>query len=260
MFDNICKFLVESFSTDFATWLLGEPIALTELSPQDLSLEPIRADALILLQSKEFILHLEFQTRPKLRVPFRMADYRLRGYRRFPKKRMKQVVIYLKRTNSRRVYQTTFTLEETFHRFQVIRLWEQPSSAFLQSPGLLPFAVLCQSEDRVETKRQVAMEIDNIGDLQTQNNVTASTAILAGLVLEEKVIQQLLRRDLMKESVVYQSIQAEGRTEGRTEGRAEGLQEGIQLMALNMLREGLSIEVVARITGLSVEQVEQLEP
>ncbi len=229
------------------------------VSPQELSLEPIRADALILLQSDELILHLEFQTRPKLRVPFRMADYRLRGYRRFPKKRMKQVVIYLKKTNSRRVYQTTFQLEDTFHRFEVIRLWEQPASAFLQSPGLLPFAVLCQSEDRVETLRQVAMEIDSIKNSQTQNNVAASTAILAGLVLEEKVIQQLLGRDLMKESVVYRSIQAEATEKGRAKGRAEGLQEGIQLMALNMLREGLSIEVVAKITGLSVEQVQQLE-
>lgn len=51
MFDNVCKFLAESFSADFATWLLGEPITLTELSPSELSLEPIRADALILLQS-----------------------------------------------------------------------------------------------------------------------------------------------------------------------------------------------------------------
>jgi hypothetical protein len=29
--------LAESFSSDFATWLLGEPIALTELSPKELS-------------------------------------------------------------------------------------------------------------------------------------------------------------------------------------------------------------------------------
>ena len=47
MFDTICKFLIETFSTDFASWLLGEPIALTELSPSELSLEPIRADVLI---------------------------------------------------------------------------------------------------------------------------------------------------------------------------------------------------------------------
>ncbi|MEH2158808.1 hypothetical protein [Nostoc sp.] len=58
MFDNICKFLAENFSSDFATWLLGEPITLTELSPKELSLEPIRADALILLQSEQNILEV----------------------------------------------------------------------------------------------------------------------------------------------------------------------------------------------------------
>ncbi len=46
MFDPTCKFLAESFPADFATWLLGQPIALTKLSPTELSLEPIRADSL----------------------------------------------------------------------------------------------------------------------------------------------------------------------------------------------------------------------
>ena len=84
MFDDACKFLAESFSEDFATWLLGEPITLTQLSPAELSIEPIRADALILLDSDEVILHLEFQTEPDSGMAFRMADYRLRVYRRFP--------------------------------------------------------------------------------------------------------------------------------------------------------------------------------
>ena len=64
MFDNVSKFLAEQFSEDFATWLIGESIVLTELSPSELSLEPIRADALILLQSNEVVLHCEFQTDP----------------------------------------------------------------------------------------------------------------------------------------------------------------------------------------------------
>jgi predicted transposase/invertase (TIGR01784 family) len=104
MFDSTCKFLVESFSADFATWLLGEPIALTEISPSELSLEPIRADALILRESADLILHLEFQTDPKVNIPFRVADYRLRGHRRYPDKRMQQTVIYLRPTNSDLVY------------------------------------------------------------------------------------------------------------------------------------------------------------
>jgi predicted transposase/invertase (TIGR01784 family) len=141
MFDNICKFLAENFSSDFATWLLGEPITLTELSPQELSLEPIRADALILLQSAENVLHLEFQTQPDTEIPFRMLDYRVRGYRRFPNKGMHQFVIYLKQTNSDLVQQNTFSIPGTRHEFTVIRLWEQPTEVFLGTPGLLPFAV-----------------------------------------------------------------------------------------------------------------------
>ncbi len=209
MFDNVCRFLVESFSADFATWLLGEPITLTELSPTELSLEPIRADALILLQSDEIVLHIEFQTEPKAGIPFRMADYRLRTYRRFPRKRMHQVVIYLQPTASELVQQNAFVLENTRHEFGVIRLWEQQSDIFLNTPGLLPFAVLSQTSDKAGVLQQVAQAIDEINDTQTQNNIAASTAVLAGLVLNKELIKRLLRSDVMRESVIYQDIQQE---------------------------------------------------
>ncbi len=255
MFDNICKFLVENFASDFATWLLGKPITLTKLSPSELSLEPIRADALILLQSEEIVLHLEFQTQPKIDIPFRMIDYRLRVYRRFPQKQMRQVVIYLQQTNSELVQQTTFALEDTFHRFQVIRLWEQPTDNFFQSPGLLPFAVLSQADNPTETLRQVAEQISQINDQRTQSNIATSAFILAGLVLNKDIIQQLLRRDMMQESVTYQALIAEG----RSEGIEEGIEEGIRRVAINLLREGVVDEVVIKTTGLSAEQIDQLK-
>lgn len=86
MYDDTCRFLAEHFSADFASWLLGEPVILTEIKSSELSLDPIRADAMILLQSDESILHLEFQTLPKKNIPFRMLDYRVRGYRRMKTK------------------------------------------------------------------------------------------------------------------------------------------------------------------------------
>lgn len=55
MYDNICKFIAENFKDDLATWLLGSPTKLTELSPTELSSEPIRADSLILLQSDDLV-------------------------------------------------------------------------------------------------------------------------------------------------------------------------------------------------------------
>jgi predicted transposase/invertase (TIGR01784 family) len=255
MFDNVCKFLAETFSTDFATWLLGEPIRLTQLSPSELSLEPIRADTLILLESSDVVLHLEFQTQPIAEIPFRMIDYRLRVYRRFPQKQMRQVVLYLRETKSDLVQQNCFTLENTEHRFEVVRLWEQPVNILLQYPGLLPFAVLGQTSNRVETLQQVAQQIEGIDNQRLQSSVAASTAILAGLVLEKALIQRLLRRELMQDSVIYQSI----REEAIQEGIQQGLAQGIRQVALNLLSNGMLIDEVARMTGLSVEQVRSLQ-
>ncbi len=59
-FDNTCKFLAETFPSDFASWLLGSPINLTKLEPSELLLEPIRADTVIFLESAEIILHEVF--------------------------------------------------------------------------------------------------------------------------------------------------------------------------------------------------------
>jgi predicted transposase/invertase (TIGR01784 family) len=243
MYDDTCRFLAEHFSADFASWLMGESVTMTELKPSELFLDPIRADAMILLQSDGVILHIEFQTLPKEEIPFRMLDYRVRGYRRYKGKLMIQVVIYLKPTTSELVHQTSFSLENTAHQFQVVRLWEQPASLFLQYPGLLPFATLGQSESPAGTLRQVAEIVDQIEDQTTQSNLMAASAILAGLRLEQDVIYQLVRRDIMQESVIYRSIQ-------KDEKRA---------IALNFLREGLSIETVARGTGLSLEEVQELQ-
>lgn len=147
MYDNTCKYLAERFPEDFASWLIGERVSLVEMNPTELNVEPIRADSIILLTNESLILHLEFQTSPDPDMPFRMADYRLRAYRKFGNKPMRQIVIYLKRTQSELVYQSTFEIPNTRHQFEVIRLWEQPASIFLGSQGLYPFASLAQTDE-----------------------------------------------------------------------------------------------------------------
>jgi len=245
----------ERFSADIASWLLGEPITLTRLSPTELSLQPLRADALILLQSERIVLHIEFQTQPDPDMPFRMADYRLRVYRRFPQKRMHQVVVYLRQTSSPLVYQTQFELPKLRHEFEVIRLWEQPVDLFLNTPGLLPFAVLAQTSNPTAVLNTVVEQVETLESRTQQQDVAASTAILAGLVLEKRVIQQLLRTELMEESVIYQDILQKGEARGEIRGEARGKAE----VARNLLNLGMAIPQIAEVTGLTVEQVSQLQ-
>jgi predicted transposase YdaD len=95
--------------------------------------------------------------------------------------------------------------------------------------------------------RQAAQLAKQVKEPTMQANLMAASAILAGLRLEEDVIYRIVRRNIMQESTVYRSIQREVQDE---RDRA---------IALNLLREGLAIEIVARGTGLLIEEVQQLQ-
>ncbi|PSB19027.1 hypothetical protein C7B65_13510 [Phormidesmis priestleyi ULC007] len=55
----------------------------------------------------------------------------------------------------------------------------------------------------------------------------------------------------MQESTVYRSILAEGETKGEERKQRE--------IAINLLRRGIAIDIIASSTGLSIEQVPQLQ-
>ena len=257
MYDNTCKFIAETFPRDIASWLLGQPLPLTKLEPSELSVEPIRADSVIFLKSDQLILHVEFQTSPKADLPFRMADYRLRLYRRYPTLSVRQIIVYLRPSNSSLVFQDRFEIDNITASFDIIRLWEQPTEQFLNSSGLFPFAVLANTTEASGTLQQVAQEIEKIENTTEQRNIAASTALLAGLRLNKEVIERIMRSKFMKESVIYQDIIQEG----RQEGRQEGSKQEATAFALRLLKRRLgnvTPQLETQVQSLSVEQLEAL--
>jgi predicted transposase/invertase (TIGR01784 family) len=250
MFDNLSKFLAQQYPQDFASWLVGKPVKFTELKPTELSLEPIRADSVVLLKSRKLILHSEFQTDPDLDMGFRSADYSLRILRKYPDHRLIQVVIYLRQTNSPEVYRTTWRGHNLVNEFQVVRLWEQPTAPFLQRPGLWPYAALTDTPDREAVLREISTKIDQLDDRREQANLSAITAVIGGLSLDKAIIQRILRRDLMQESVIYQEWQAESEQRGKVEER--------RLIAIKMLKDNIPLAQISRLTGLTIEQLQQL--
>jgi predicted transposase/invertase (TIGR01784 family) len=63
----------------------------------------------------------------------------------------------------------------------------------------------------------------------------------------------------MRESVTYQAVLEEGREEGIEKGRVEGRVEERRSMIINFLREGVSIELIAKATGLPIADITQLQ-
>jgi predicted transposase/invertase (TIGR01784 family) len=85
---------------------------------------------------------------------------------------------------------------------------------------------------------------------QNISPVASYVQILAGLRYDKNDIKRLFREETMRESVIYQDILQEGRQEGRQEGHLE--------VALNLLREGMSVETIAKVTGLTIAELEAL--
>jgi predicted transposase YdaD len=114
-------------------------------------------------------------------------------------------------------------------------------------------AVLTQTSDADQTLRQVAARVEAIPEMRVQSNVAASAGILAGLLLKRELINQILRREIMQQSVIYQ--------EWREEFLQEGRQEEGQSLILRQLSRRLgevSPELRSQIQSLPLPQLEAL--
>jgi predicted transposase/invertase (TIGR01784 family) len=257
-YDNACKYLAETYPREFARWLLAiEPPEIRVLKTE-LTLEPIRADALSLLRAANRILHLEFQTLPVSRppMPLRMLDYSVRLKRKY-RCSVEQVVIFLQETTNELAFTEEYRDDTTIHRYRVIRLWEQDSSSFLSNPALLPLAALTKSDSPQALLEDVAEQVASIEEIELRQNIASCAGILAGLRFEENLIRKLFREDIMRESVIYQSI----RQEGKQEGLQEGLKQEALTLAMRLLRRRfgeLETRIVAKVQQLSREQLEEL--
>ncbi|WP_373526998.1 Rpn family recombination-promoting nuclease/putative transposase [Nostoc sp.] len=260
-FDNLCKLLSEKHPVTFASWVLGTPQTAVTVLKTELSIEPIRADYVTFLQLQERILHLEFQTKlesiPPL--PLRMLDYWVRLYRlyRLP---ITQVVVLLLPPTAETVIETVFSVENTRHEYRVISMWLENPELFLNEPALLPLAPLTATTQPQALLQKVVERVNQL-EPEQRPEISTYTQILAGLKYKKDLIQQLFREGMMRESVIYQEILAEGEQRGEQRGELRGRQEGERSLILRQLtrRVGeLSQPVLERIEALSLEQLENL--
>ncbi|MBD2595268.1 Rpn family recombination-promoting nuclease/putative transposase [Nostoc spongiaeforme FACHB-130] len=96
-----------------------------------------------------------------------------------------------------------------------------------------------------------SLVIEAIKDTRILSNLAASTAVLSGLVLNKDVIKRILRSDIMRESVIYQDI--------LQEGLEQGIQQNTQEIAIKLINKGISLEIIADATGLTIEQLQKLQ-
>ncbi|MGI0480776.1 Rpn family recombination-promoting nuclease/putative transposase [Geminocystis sp. CENA526] len=253
-YDSILKFLIDEYTKPILSWLLNREInEEIEMLPTELNIEPIRADGVFFLQVGNKIIHLEFQTRPKSDppLPLRMLDYWVRLYRLhklYEKNlQLEQVIIFLRRDTSPKVFEDNFQLGKTTHYYRVIRIWECDPTPLLSKPELLPLAVLAKSEKPEMLLSQVAEKVNAIENQRQKSNISACVELLAGINYSEELIKMYLHHDILKESVTYQRI------------LSDGFEKGEMALVSRQLKKRfgeISETIKPRLNTLSVEQLE----
>ncbi len=260
-YDNACKALAERYPEAVLGWLLPEFAGTVQLLKTELNREPLRADSIILLQTCETIVHLEFQTLPESTppVPLRMLDYAT-TLKRLYGKPVVQVVVFLKETGNEQAFISCYQDSTTTHHYRVLRLWEQPPDTLLAVPALLPFATLAQTDTPSELLQAVVNQVATIEDNSERREITSFAEILAGLRFPKALIYQLLREDVMQESVIYQDILQKGEARGTQKGLQQGLQKGLQQGLRQGKQQGKRQEAALLVLRLLTRKVGQLEP
>jgi predicted transposase YdaD len=62
VFETIPEPANPQYTADFVRWLTAEDASNIQVLKTELSIEPIRADSVIFIQTSSQILHIEFQT------------------------------------------------------------------------------------------------------------------------------------------------------------------------------------------------------
>jgi predicted transposase YdaD len=229
-FDNLCKLLAEKYPDRFAAWLLGEVPGAIAVLKTELSIEPIRADAVTFLRTTGRILHWEFQTMwpSEPPMPLRLLDYWVRLHRlyRLP---VTQVVVVLLPPRDATTIETVFELEETRHGFQVVKMWEQDPELFLQDLALLPLAALARTQNAAQLLTQVVQRVESITETEQQREVAAYVQLIAGLKYDKETVHRMFRGGIMRESVIYQEIAQENQQIGEARGQQIGEERGRQI-------------------------------
>jgi predicted transposase YdaD len=179
-----------------------------------------------------------------------MLDYWVRLYRTYEAP-VTQFVIVLCETRSE--IPTEFRAPNTWHRYQVIKMWEQDPEPFLNTAGLLPLATLARSERPAALLEEVAARVMQVEAEGERRELVGCATMLAGLRFQRELIHRLLQEDLMEESVIYQ--------EAVQRGLQQGIQQGELKTVLRLLKHRcgpLAPAVEARVSALNAASLDAL--
>ncbi|MEN9223120.1 MAG: Rpn family recombination-promoting nuclease/putative transposase [Thermostichus sp. BF3_bins_97] len=252
------KRLISRDPDTWSRWVTGlSDVQALETLSSEFQWVSRESDALIKVNSPEhgpFLLLNEIQLHYSSRMPQRMTAYAALARERYNLPVFPSLINILPPKLARPIpdaYESSFLGLIARQDYKTINLWEVEAEQVFRErlSVLLPFVPVLKDGGSEAIVQRAVQELRRDPQLEEFEPLLA---FFAGFVLELPLVQEIMRWDMtvLRESPWYEQI--------LQEGEQKGIQEGIQQVARKMLSKGMSVEEVADLTGLEVEQIQRL--
>jgi predicted transposase/invertase (TIGR01784 family) len=215
-----------------------------------------------------YIMHLEPMGYKDKSLPFRMLRYMadILEYRSgcdLPQLPVIQAVIFFFEQHDNGAHQAvnTWKAEKTldFH-YRIINVWEIDPDEIIRRglAGLYPLLPLMKHKADKPAEDIVMEAIHTIQAIQNpvlQADLLSVMSVLTAEKFSKELVEKFIRREQLMQSALFQDWVKEFVDEAEEKGKLEGKLED----AAEMLREGDSVDRVARIIKFPVEKIQALK-
>jgi predicted transposase/invertase (TIGR01784 family) len=114
--------------------------------------------------------------------------------------------------------------------------------------------ILAPEAKALELAKRLAVQVERETTLLLQDEMLEfieTILVYKFPQLSRQEIEAMFTLDDLKHTRVYQ--------EAKQEGKQEGRQEGVRQVAINLLNAGMAVSQVAKLTDISIEEVQQLQ-
>jgi predicted transposase YdaD len=257
-YDTVLKALLQSPQNTIFERITGARIEQW-LNVEFPEVQQTRADMLGATAHRRRLVNVELQSANDMKIPLRMAEYKLRTYRlheMFPD----QYVLYVGNAEMR--MPSELRGPDFYCRYTIIDIRDLDEDALLASPfdGDNIMAILTRHRDRRETIRRILARIANLEGGRRDEGFK-KLMILAGLrKLSESIRAEVklmpILDDIMDHDVIGPAIR-----EGMRKGRLEGVQQGELTIVRRLLAKrfgDLPTWFDERLAKLSIGELEDL--
>jgi predicted transposase YdaD len=276
--DQNFKELISTFFLEFLELFLPEfaatidPTSVTFLQQEyfiDLvegeeKIVDLLAEVKLAGEDASILIHLEPQSTSQTIFPQRLFFY----FARLHQKHLKPIypIAVFSYDQPKKVAKTSYTvgfphLKVLEFNFAAIQLNQLDWRDYIDRPN--PVAAALMSKMKIAKKDRPKVKAECLRLLVTLKLDPAKSRLIS------KFVDSYLRLDVKEEQTFQAEIDRMGMTQKEEimqtmtsweeKGMEKGLERATQSIALNMLKDNFSLEQIARLTGLTIDQIQQLQ-